>query len=134
MPDSAIEIVEWFKNVGVATDIIDITMMSYLIPDSVTTIEKYAFSGSRLKSITIPDSVTSIRHGAFEHCWKLEIHSKNPTPPVCDSIFGEIDGEDDADSVRYFYSYCTLYIPKGSYAAYKAADGWKDFGYINAGM
>ena len=39
------------------------------IPDGVTSIGDYAFSGcSRLKSVTIPDSVTSIGYSAFYSC------------------------------------------------------------------
>ena len=44
-----------------------------VIPDSVTSIGRYAFSGcSGLTSATIPDSVTSIGFGAFENCSSLE--------------------------------------------------------------
>ena len=40
-----------------------------IIPDSVTSIDKYAFFGcSGLTNITIPDSVTSIGEGAFHAC------------------------------------------------------------------
>ena len=43
------------------------------IPNSVTSIERYAFSGCRgLKSITIPDSVTSIGMYAFWGCTVLK--------------------------------------------------------------
>ena len=43
------------------------------IPDSVTSIERYAFSECRgLKSITIPNSVTSIGMCAFHNCTRLE--------------------------------------------------------------
>ncbi|WP_298530676.1 leucine-rich repeat protein [uncultured Ruminococcus sp.] len=49
----------------------DIT--SVVIPDSVTTIEQFAFSYcSNLKSVTIPDSVTRIAESAFAECSKLE--------------------------------------------------------------
>ena len=43
------------------------------IPNSVTSIEDYAFYGCRdLKSITLPSSVTSIGDGAFRGCYKLD--------------------------------------------------------------
>jgi hypothetical protein len=43
-----------------------------IIPNSVTSIERYAFSGCRnLASVTIPDSVTSIGDGAFTDCESL---------------------------------------------------------------
>ncbi len=41
---------------------------SYSIPDSVTTIESYAFLNCSLGSITIPDSVVLIKGGAFKGC------------------------------------------------------------------
>ena len=45
---------------------------NYTIPDSVTSIERWAFEGcSSLKSITIPDSVTSIGEWAFSDCDNL---------------------------------------------------------------
>lgn len=43
-----------------------------VIPDSVTTIDSFAFLGCRnLTSVTIPDSVTNIGRGAFSGCWSL---------------------------------------------------------------
>ncbi len=45
---------------------------TYTIPDSVTEIGRYAFSGcTSLSSINIPDSVTSIGLGAFAECTSL---------------------------------------------------------------
>ena len=42
------------------------TASSYTIPDTVTLIDDYAFSGSRnLRSVVIPDSVATIDEGAF---------------------------------------------------------------------
>ena len=44
----------------------------YLIPNSVTSLGKYAFDNcQKLTSVTIPDSVTSINDGAFSHCFEL---------------------------------------------------------------
>ena len=48
------------------------TDTSYAIPNSVTSIDRYAFEGcSKLTSITIPDSVTSIGSSAFSDCSSL---------------------------------------------------------------
>ena len=47
-------------------------LTEYAIPDSVTTIGGYAFTGcTSLTSITIPDSVTEIGYSAFEYCDSL---------------------------------------------------------------
>lgn len=48
------------------------TNISVIIPNSVTSIDNYAFWGcSRLKNITIPDGVKSIGRCAFENCSSL---------------------------------------------------------------
>ncbi len=48
------------------------TSVSYTLPDSVTSIESYAFYGcTSLASVTIPDSVTSIEGHAFRECTSL---------------------------------------------------------------
>ena len=44
-----------------------------IIPDDITTIKNYSFSGCKyIDSITIPNTVTSIGEYAFENCWSLD--------------------------------------------------------------
>lgn len=95
------------------------SLTSIVIPEGVTTIGNYTFWGcSSLASITIPENVTTIEWAAFSGCSNLqEIHSQAITPPTCGSDC----------FLRVNKSTCTLYVPKGSLDAYKAADGWKDF-------
>lgn len=42
-----------------------------VIPESISTIKKYAFAGGSFKTITITPNVVSIEDGAFEYCHKL---------------------------------------------------------------
>lgn len=42
------------------------------LPNSVTTIGRYAFSRSGLTNLTIPNSVTKIEDFAFYDCWSLK--------------------------------------------------------------
>ena len=67
IPDSVTSIGNWAFS-GCSS------LTSITIPHSVTSIESYAFSGcSSLTNITIPDSVTSIGYGAFYGCKDLKI-------------------------------------------------------------
>ena len=95
-------------------------LTSVIIPNSVTSIGDYAFSGCvNLRSVTIPNSVTSIGRYAFRACTGLtsvKVFAK--TPPTAESY--AFPSEQNI----------TLYVPKGSKAAYEAADIWKDFSSI----
>ena len=92
-------------------------LTSVIIPESVTSIEGYAFEGcSDLTSVTIPGSVTSIGNNAFQYCSRLtSVTVENPTPITI--TFGAF----------YNYENATLYVPVGSNGAYEAANYWKDF-------
>ena len=89
-----------------------------VIPDGETSIGNSAFYNcSGLTSIEIPNSVTNIGNSAFYGCSNLssvKVYTK--TPPAAGS-----------DTFSKTYTYKTLYVPRGSTAAYQAADGWKDF-------
>ena len=95
------------------------SLTSINIPNSVTIIASGAFSGcSSLTSVNIPNSVTIIDNLAFSGCTALvKLIALCATPPTCgDNSFYGIDKQK-----------CTLYVPKNSLEAYKAAYGWRDF-------
>lgn len=78
------------------------------------------YNCSGLTSVTIPASVTSIDDSAFNGCSRLtSIHCLGTTPP----------------NIRY-YSFsvdiyrATLYVPSGSYSAYKNDYYWGGFNNI----
>lgn len=115
-------------------------MASINIPNSVTTIGNYAFgSCSYLTSISIPDGVTSIGQSAFYYCEKLtSITIPNSVTSIGEwafigcsrltkvkvEIVSPIAIESRTFSNR---ANATLYVPKGSKAAYQAANYWKEF-------
>lgn len=95
-------------------------LTSVTIGNSVKSIGNWSFSGcSGLTSVTIPASVTSIDDSAFWGCRLTSIHCFGTTPP------------DVYDPFSYdTYQTATLYVPSGSYSAYKNADYWKGFNNI----
>ena len=93
-----------------------------VIPNSVTSIGRYAFSGcSGLTSVTIPDSVTTIGDGAFRNCTALESIQVLATTPPSGSSSMFLDET---------YSQATLYIPKGCITAYRSDKEWGRFSNI----
>ena len=100
----------------------DYGIKTVTIGDGITSIGESAFAHcSGLTELTLPNSVTSIGEKAFSDCSGLsEITSLAEIPPVCGSnVFYGVDKTN-----------CELIVPEGSVAAYKQAEGWKEFSNI----
>ena len=97
---------------------------SLIIPNSVTSIGSGSFSNcSKITSLTIPSSVTSIGSYAFNGCMGLtSIYANSKNPIDLSSSMNVFD--------QGIIQMCTLYVPMGTMAAYKAANQWKIFNYI----
>lgn len=91
---------------------------SVTLPDTVETIGRSAFISSRasLTEITIPASVTSIGDYAFaQNASMATVTCLATTPPTLGrDVFALSTGS-------------VIKVPAASVAAYKAADGWKDY-------
>jgi hypothetical protein len=93
-------------------------LISVTLPPTLTTIGAYAFFRCfKLTTFSIPASVTLIKTSAFNLCVKLKsIISYSTLPPSLETDALDIDKPT-----------CSLDVPAGSLAAYKAALQWKDF-------
>ena len=91
------------------------SLTSITFPNTLTSIGDYAFTFSGLTSITLPNSLTSIGDYAFQNAHiKSVVVNKSSPLTISGATFEN-------------RSTITLYVPKGSKAAYTAANYWNDF-------
>ena len=114
-------------------------LTSITIPNSVTSINGYAFYDcSNLESVIIGNSVTSIGYGAFQNCRKLtSVIIPNSVTSIGDYAFQscgltlvKVDKNNPITITAGVFSsreIAILSVPRGSKAAYKAANYWKEF-------
>jgi hypothetical protein len=118
---------------------------SFTLPSTVTSLNKYAFEGSKLKSIIVPDAVQTIPYCAFANCSNLisvtlgsgtlqlsqycfsgspltQLHVRATVPPyaTADSFSGVTD----------IYNTCTLYVPSAYKSVYRNSSVWGKFAKI----
>ncbi len=104
-------------------------LRNVVIPNSVTYIDYCAFEGcSNLSDVTIGSSVSSISWFAFENCPLTRVICLATTPPEMAGGDGEAPEPTMFD--YYIFSNATLYVPKGTYDAYRVATDWKNFSNI----
>ena len=90
-------------------------MENVTIPEGVTTIGNYAFYGCNLNALTLPSTITSIGGGAFGE-------NNNLQSIICNAVTPPTLGENAIGS-----SVKEIKVPISSIAAYKQANGWKNF-------
>lgn len=91
--------------------------INIILPQNLTKIGPYCFTGASITQLTIPDTVTEIGEGAFSFCDQLaSITCLAATPPALGT------GAFNSETAGF-----TIKVPAASVAAYKAADGWKDY-------
>ena len=86
---------------------------SVTIPEGVTIVGPYAFSGGSLKTLTLPSTVKEIGNNAFHR----------PKSIICNAVTPPMLG-DNAFSSGIMSD---VKVPLASIAAYRKAYGWKDF-------
>jgi hypothetical protein len=119
------------------------------VPDGVTTISNFAFSGCReLTSIVIGNDVTNIGYGAFLGCSGLtsitigkniiSIGQQAFIDSDLSTVISQIEnpfefmGRSSGWSIfndNSFYN-ATLFVPAGTTNKYKDTNGWKDFVFM----
>ena len=112
--------------ISIGSEAFSATAISSLnIPEGLKTLETHAFANmGQVTEITLPSTLTKVGEnlfeGNFDGTYKLtKVTCKAVTPPVC-----------DITSTYTIPASCTLFVPKNSEAAYKAANEWKNFATI----
>lgn len=100
------------------------TIESVILPNSLTSIAKYALVGCHeMKSIIIPKSVSYIGELAFCNCTGLRtVRCLANTPPTIDAHCFTISWDSNT-----YLDINNVFIPKGTLSAYKANAAWAKF-------
>ena len=107
-------------------------LKSVKMHNNITFIKDYVFEGSGIEELIIPESVTSVGRYFLKGAGNLKkVYVKWQIPPLAIEIFD--DRINIIKETVFFppnYSKITLYVPKGTKAAYQNSEVWKNFGTI----
>ncbi len=80
---------------------------SFEIPETVTTIGKYAFEGATFEEFEIPENVTTIEDGAFANCENLKkVKIPASVTAIGEDVFGDCPNvQIDAEKGSFAYGY-----------------------------
>ena len=96
--------------------ITSIKASSIILPDSVETVEDYAFSSGEFITFTFGTKIKSIGTWCFSHCSSItDLYVKAITPPTCGS------------SIFANGATPTIHVPSSSVEAYKTKSGWSSY-------
>ena len=146
--DTPIEVKEGCTYIGYAAFMGQSNLTSITLPETVKTIEGFAFSRTGIKEVVIPKSCTLVGGRSFYYCSELEKVTFLGQPEIRRSSFSHCDklstiicqsetawspiytdcfylSRDDKDAS--IYERATLYVPHGSKEAYQAVAPWSEF-------
>ena len=94
----------------------------YTVPEGVTKIATYAFDtvGGTIKEIVLPSTVVTIEN------YSLKTNGNGYTSLYCKAVVPPTIGKDIFNGLAGS-KLPTIYVPRASVSAYKAAEGWKEF-------
>ena len=122
------------------------TLAEVTIPDGVTSIGSHAFRSCKaLTAVTIPDGVMEIQDYTFAYCYSLksvtigkgvtgiEIYAFGWSANISElTVAATVPPTVKGNAFYLVSKNISVYVPKESLAAYKAADGWKEFTNLKA--
>ena len=146
--DTPIKVKEGCTYIGYAAFTGQSNLTSITLPETVKTIEGFAFSRTGIKEVVIPKSCTLMGGRSFYYCSELEKVTFLGQPEIRRSSFSHCDklstiicqsetawspiytdcfylSRDDKDAS--IYERATLYVPHGSKEAYQAVAPWSEF-------
>ena len=109
------------------------------IPNGVTKLENWMFSGSGVRYINLPNSITEIEYCAMQYCQNLtEITIPSGVTKMGDAVIRNCNNLEKitilattpptlGNSNFTNTNNCPIYVPSESVEAYKAASKWSTF-------